>query len=371
MKDNIYDFIVVGAGLFGATFAHLANKTNKKVLIVEKKDEVGGMCATYPQDNYYIHKFGAHIFHTNNKKIWNFINQFDTFVGFINQPLAKYNNQLYNLPFNMNTFYKVFGTATPELAKAAIDIVNIPIHTDMSLEEYARATIGTTLYNMFVKQYTEKQWGKRCNELPASILQRIPLRFTYNNNYFDDLYQGVPQHGYSYVIKQMIKDIDILYNTTYKDLSIVFPDIHAPIIIYTGQIDSFFDYRFGTLEYRSLIFKEKEYEVESFFGSPVINYTDQSVPYTRTIEHKLFLGDVGGKSTIVSYEQPIQWKQGITPFYPIPTEQNKKLYQQYKAFAQYTCPNIIFCGRLGYYEYLNMDKTIKRSFDLYENLTNH
>lgn len=362
----ICDYLVVGAGLFGATFAHMMHNAGKKVIVIEKESKVGGMCSTEYKNGIHIHEYGPHIFHTNNKKVWDFITTFDTFLPFTNQPLANYKGKLYNLPFNMNTFRQLFGVRTPAEAREAINSTKISKNGD-SIESYALNTVGSTIYNYFIKEYTEKQWGRKCNELPAEIIKRIPLKFTYNNNYFNDLYQGIPQHGYTELIKNMLDGIEIYYNISYKEFCFKCSNIKCQKIIYTGPIDEYFDYKLGELEYRSLDFKHYWVDDKYSQGNAVINYTSNDVSYTRSIEHKYFYNEesVDG-TTLITYEYPLMYEGKNKPFYPINNQKNNDLYKKYIAMG--SAENIYFCGRLGSYRYINMDRTVEDAIKLSDRL---
>lgn len=355
---DYYDYIVVGAGLFGAAFAHTANSLGKKVLVIEKENHIGGACHTEGKDGVIIHKCGPHIFHTSDKSLWEWINQFDNFKTFINQPIAKHSGKIYNLPFNMNTFYQLYGAVIPEEAAAAIERDTAAIFGS-SLEDYCYRTFGRELYLTLIRDYTEKQWGRKCSQLPQSLIERVPLRFEYNNNYYNDQYQGVPVHGYTEVIRKMLDNIPIMLNTSFKDLRTIHPEIWADKIIYTGAIDEFYGYCFGKLEYRSLIWNEKIMNQ----GCAVVNYTDDSTPYTRSVEHRLFCGDTS-LPAYCSFERPVEWKEGLERYYPIPTSANLTLYQKYKDYAVEQDPYIIFCGRIGGYKYINMDAAINQAMKL-------
>lgn len=363
-----YDFLIVGSGLFGSTFAYEANKRGKKCLVIDKRNHIGGNIYTEKISGINVHKYGAHIFHTSNKKIWDYINKFSHFNNFINSPIANYKGDLYNLPFNMNTFYQMWGVHTPKEAKDRIEneIKELEIKSPKNLEEKAISLVGKDIYNKLIKGYTEKQWGCRCSELPSFIIERIPLRFTFNNNYFNDKYQGIPVNGYTSIIEKMLDGIEILLNTDYKSFITQNEGI-AEYVIYTGAIDEFFDYCLGELEYRSLNFRTEEIDMEDFQGNAVVNYTDRDVAYTRIIEHKHF--EFGEQSnTIISYEYPVKWNKGIEPYYPINDEKNSLLYDDYLKLSKEKAPNIFFGGRLGMYRYFDMDKTIEAALILAEKL---
>ena len=357
-----YNYIVVGAGLFGAVFAHTAKTQGKSVLVIEQDDHIGGACYTEKEGGVIIHKCGPHIFHTNNKKLWNWINQFDEFKTFINQPIAKNKDKVYNLPFNMNTFHQLYGATTPEKAVTVLEQDRVNLFGS-SIEDYGYRTFGRKLYLTLIKDYTEKQWGRKCSQLPQSFVERIPLRFEYNNNYYNDQYQGVPVHGYTYLIKKMLSKIPVMLNTSFQDLRLIHPEIWADKIIYTGSIDEFYNYSLGELQYRSLCW-EDSFDSQ---GCAVINYTDDTTPYTRSIEHRLFVGDYKSKPH-TTFEKAVEWEKGMKRYYPIPTEKNLNLYNQYLELAQKENPNIIFCGRVGGYKYINMDTAVEQARELAFNL---
>ena len=363
-NDSIYDYIIVGAGLFGAVFTQQAVKAGKKCLIIDKRRQIGGNLYTENIDSINVHKYGAHIFHTSNREIWNYINQFADFNNFINSPLANYNGKLYNLPFNMNTFYQLWGTQTPLAAKAKIaeqckkyDYITHPAN----LEEHALKMCGDDIYNTFIKGYTEKQWGRRATELPSFIIKRIPLRFVYNNNYFNDTYQGIPVGGYTPIIESMIKGAEVQINTDYFENKTYFDSL-APKMIFTGRIDEFFDFKFGKLEYRSLHFEHERLEINDFQGNAVVNYNEFDVPFTRIIEHKHF--EFGAQPfTIVSKEFPDEYSKDSEPYYPVNDERNHTILGKYKELAK-TFANIYFGGRLAQYAYFDMDDTIEAALEV-------
>lgn len=359
----VYDYLIVGAGLYGAIFAYEAHKHGKSCLVIEKRDHIAGNIYTKEMSGINVHVYGAHIFHTSNQKIWSYINQFAEFNHFINSPIAIYKDELYNLPFNMNTFSKMWGIHKPEEAKNMIasQIENLHITNPQNLEEQALALVGKDVYEKLVKGYTEKQWGRDCRELPAFIIKRLPLRFTYDNNYFNDRYQGIPIGGYTKIVAKLLEGIEVRLNLDYRDLIRSNPDI-AKKTIYTGMIDEFFDYQLGTLSYRSLEFETERIECANYQGNAVVNYTDHTVPYTRIIEHKHF--DFGDQPyTIISREYPVEWKKGKEPYYPINDQENSTLYSDYKNEAQKNS-NVIFGGRLGSYQYYDMDKVIEAALIL-------
>ncbi|MDD3122954.1 MAG: UDP-galactopyranose mutase [Candidatus Izemoplasmatales bacterium] len=353
-----YDYLVVGAGLFGACFAQQMNSLGKKCLVVEKRNHIGGMSYTENIDNIDVHKYGAHIFHTNDKRVWDYISQFADFNNFINSPMAVYKDNIYNLPFNMNTFAKIWGILTPEEAKKIINEQKnkYSVENPSNLEEQAINLVGKDIYEILIKGYSEKQWGKKCNELPAFIIKRLPVRFTYNNNYFNDRYQGIPVNGYTEMMTNMLKDIEVRLNCNYFDKKEYFDDI-AEKIIFTGQIDKFFEFCYGPLEYRSLRFETEILDVDNFQGNAVINYTEVHIPYTRIIEHKHFNLKPNQTKTIVTKEYPQDWDPDKEAYYPINNDKNNSLYNQYNQLAKENS-KIIFGGRLAEYKYYDMDQTI-------------
>lgn len=356
----MYDYLVVGSGLFGSIFAYEANKIGKKCLVIEKRSHIGGNIYTENIEGINVHKYGAHIFHTSNKEVWDYIQQFAEFNRYTNSPVAIYKNELYNMPFNMNTFNKLWGVVTPEEAKEKIEQEkkNANIINPKNLEEQAISLVGQTIYEKLVKGYTEKQWGKKTTELPSFIIKRLPVRFTYDNNYFNDLYQGIPIGGYTQIIEKMLKNIDVRLNCDFFENKKELENI-AKKIIFTGPIDKYYNYRFGELEYRSLKFETEILNIQNYQGNAVINYTEYEVPYTRIIEHKHF--EYGNQpKTVITREYPDKWTQGKETYYTINDERNTKLYEQYKELAQKD-ENIIFGGRLGQYKYFDMDKTIEEA----------
>ena len=367
MKKN-YDFLIVGAGLFGATCAYELNKHGYKVLVIEKRNNVAGTIYTEEVEGIQVHKFGPHIFHTNNKETWDYINQFARFNNFINSPLAFYKGKYYNLPFNMNTFHQVFGVKTPEEARTCIEkeIKTANIKEPKNLEEKAISMVGTTIYEMLIKGYTRKQWGKPCNELPPSIISRLPVRYEYNNNYFNDAYQGIPIGGYTRIIKKMLKGIEVRTNVDYlakrNEL-----DVLAGTIIYSGEIDRFFDYRFGALEWRSLRFEEEIIDKPDYQGTAVVNYTEFEVPYTRIAEHQYFEPGAKHQKTVITKEYSKTWSVGDDAYYPINNQRNSELYAKYRELAK-QLPNVYFGGRLGTYSYYNMDVVVEKALELVKQL---
>ena len=353
----MYDYLIVGSGLYGAICAYELNKKGYKVLVIDKRNHIAGNIYTENIENINVHKYGAHIFHTSNKEVWEYINQFAEFNNYINSPIAVYKGEIYNLPFNMNTFSRLWGILTPDEAKAKIEEEKAQYHIDepKNLEEQAINLVGPTIYEKLVKGYTAKQWGRPCNELPAFIIKRLPVRFTYDNNYFNDRFQGIPMGGYTKIIEKMLEGIEVRLNTDFflnREL-----EKECKKIIYTGPIDQFFDYKFGELEYRSVRFETEIIDKVNYQGNAVVNYTEYEVPYTRIIEHKHFEFDVTSPKTIISREYSSTWKKGDEPYYPVNNERNNTLYERYKEEAK-KLPNVFFGGRLGQYKYYDMDKVI-------------
>ncbi len=359
-----YDYLIVGAGLFGATFAYEANRRGKKCLVIDKRNHIGGNIYTEYIEDINVHKYGPHIFHTNCKKIWEYMNQFDEFNNFINSPIAIYKNEVYNLPFNMNTFNKLWGTITPNEAMERInnEKKNIGIINPKNLEEHAISLLGTTIYEKLIKGYTEKQWGKKCKELPSFIIKRLPVRFTYNNNYFNDTYQGIPVNGYTKIIEKMLNGIEVKLNCDFLKSKKEFYN-KANKIIYTGSIDAFYDYKFGSLEYRSLKFETEILNVSNYQGNAVVNYTEYEVPYTRIIEHKHFDFDKYNlPKTVITKEYPDYWTPGKEQYYPINDEKNNLIYKKYEEYSK-NDKKVIFGGRLGNYKYYDMDKIVMNALE--------
>ena len=370
--EKKYDYLIVGAGLYGAVAAHELKKIGMECLVIDKRKVIAGNIYTENVDGINVHKYGAHIFHTSDKKVWDYVNQFAEFNNFVNSPVARFHNELYNLPFNMNTFSKLWGVVTPEEAAAKIqeqiDAENITGEPS-NLEEQALRLVGRDVYEKLVKEYTEKQWGRDCKELPAFIIKRLPVRLTFDNNYFNDRYQGIPIGGYTSMIEKMLEGIDVRLNTDYFQLKNAYnssPNVDygcglADKVIYTGMIDEFFDYRLGELEYRSLRFETEKLDKENYQGVAVVNYTSHEVDFTRIIEHKHF--EFGKQpTTIITREYPKAWEKGDEPYYPVNNEFNNKLYAEYKQLADAT-ENVFFGGRLGQYKYYDMDKVIAAALD--------
>ena len=360
-----YDYLVVGAGLFGSVFAYEAKKRGKTCLVIDKRPHIGGNVYCEEIEGINVHKYGAHIFHTSNKKIWEYVNQFAEFNNYINSPVAVYKDELYNLPFNMNTFSKMWNIRTPQEAKdiIAAQIRELHIEEPKNLEEQALSLAGRDVYEKLVKGYTEKQWGRDCTELPAFIIKRLPLRFTYDNNYFNDRFQGIPMGGYTKIIEKMLDGIDVRVNTDYFEFIKENPSV-ADKILFTGMIDEFYDYKLGALEYRSVRFETEVLDCDNYQGNAVVNYTEREVPYTRIIEHKHFEFGTQEK-TVISREYSSEWKVGMEPYYPVNNDQNNQWREEYKKLAAKE-ENVIFGGRLGNYQYYDMDKVIEAALNLVE-----
>lgn len=359
-----YDYLIVGCGLFGAVFAHEAKQKGKSVLIIEKRDHIGGNIYCAEEEGILVHKYGAHIFHTSNKAVWNYVNQFVEFNNFVNSPIANYKGEIYNMPFNMNTFSKMFGVATPKEAERVIEEQRAEIKGEpKNLEEQAISLVGREIYTKLIKGYTEKQWGRDCKDLPAFIIKRLPVRYTYNNNYFNDRYQGIPIEGYTVLVERLIEGCDVRLNTDFFADREMFLGL-ADKCLYTGTIDGYFDYIYGKLGYRSLRFENEVLDEPNHQGVAVVNYTEREIPYTRIIEHKHFAFGTQPK-TIITKEYPVDWEEGMEPYYPINDEENNALYARYVERAAKE-PNVIFGGRLGMYKYYDMDKCIVAALALCE-----
>lgn len=352
-----YDYLIVGAGLFGSVFAREAMDKGKTCLVIDRRDHIGGNIYTEEMEGIQVHRYGAHIFHTSDRKIWNYINRFTEFNHYINSPIAVYKNELYNLPFNMNTFSKMWNIRTPQEAKQIISeqIRNLNITNPANLEEQALSLVGTDVYEKLVKGYTEKQWGRSCKDLPAFIIRRLPLRFTYDNNYFNDRYQGIPMEGYTAVIEKLLKGADIRTGTDFLKERKAYDKI-AGKVVFTGMIDEYYEYRLGALAYRSVRFETEVLDCDNYQGNAVVNYTDREIPYTRIIEHKHFAFGQQ-KKTVISREYSSEWKVGDEPYYPVNDADNSKLYEEYRKLAEKE-ENVIFGGRLGSYRYYDMDQVI-------------
>lgn len=352
-----YDYLIVGTGLFGSIFAYEANKRGKKCLVIDKRDHIGGNIYTKEVEGIQVHEYGAHIFHTSNEEVWEYIQQFAKFNRYTNSPIAKYKDEIYNMPFNMNTFNKMWGVITPEEAKAKIDeqIKEAGITEPKNLEEQAISMVGKDIYEKLVKGYTGKQWGRPCDELPSFIIKRLPVRFTYDNNYFNDLYQGIPIGGYTQIIEKMLDGIEVKLNYDFFEHREELENI-AEKIVFTGMIDQYYDYCYGELEYRSLRFETEVLDTSNYQGNAVVNYNEYEIPYTRIIEHKHFEYGTQEK-TVITREYPSTWKKGDEPYYPMNDEKNNALYAKYKALATQE-DKVIFGGRLGMYKYFDMHHVI-------------
>ncbi len=362
----MFDYLVVGAGLFGAVFAHEAHKRGKRVLVIDRRDHIAGNVYTENVGGINVHKYGAHIFHTSNKEVWDYIQQFAEFNRYTNSPVARYKDELFNLPFNMNTFSQMWGVKTPAEAQKKLDeqkaeaIESLNGREPANLEEQALSLVGRDVYEKLIKGYTEKQWGRKCTELPAFIIKRLPVRLVYDNNYFNDKYQGIPVGGYTQIVEKMLDGVEVRLGVDFfKERGALTEN--AKKIVFTGMIDEYYDYRFGELEYRSLRFETEDLPQENFQGNAVVNYTEAQVPYTRIIEHKHFeFGCQGGNATnhtVITREYPANWKRGDEPYYPMNDEKNNALYAKYKALADAEA-NVIFGGRLGMYKYFDMHHVI-------------
>jgi len=368
-----YDYLIVGSGLFGATFSYKAHQAGKKCLVIEKRPHLGGNVYCESIEGINVHKYGAHIFHTSNKEVWDFVNQFVEFNRYTNCPVANYKGRLYNLPFNMNTFYQMWGVTTPEEAMRKIEEQKALVSMDgepHNLEEQAIRLVGRDIYEALIKGYTEKQWGRPCTELPAFIIRRLPLRFVFDNNYFNDTYQGIPIGGYNKLIDVLLEGVETRVNTDFfahkEELLSM-----AEKVVYTGPIDEFYDYRFGRLQYRTVRFEQDVLDVPNYQGNAVVNYTEREVPYTRIIEHKHFesFGQAvyDNSKTVISKEYSVEFKEGMEPYYPVNDEKNTVLYNQYKALAEQE-ENVYFGGRLAEYKYYDMAPTVERAKALFDEI---
>lgn len=362
----MYDYLIVGSGLFGSIFAHEANKRGKKCLVIDKRNHIGGNIYTEKIEDINVHKYGAHIFHTSDKIIWKYIQQFAEFNRYTNSPIAKYKNEIYNMPFNMNTFNKLWGVVTPQEAKEKIEeqIKESGITNPKNLEEQAISLVGKDIYEKLVKGYTQKQWGRPCDQLPSFIIKRLPVRFTYDNNYFNDLYQGIPIGGYTQIIEKMLDGIDIRLNYDFFEHREELEKC-AKKIVFTGMIDQYFNYCYGELEYRSLKFETEVLDIENYQGNAVVNYNEYEVPYTRIIEHKHFEFGLQSK-TVITREYPSIWRKGDEPYYPMNDEKNNRLYEEYRKLAAKE-KNTIFGGRLGMYRYFDMHNVISEALKCVKN----
>ena len=357
-----YDYVLVGSGLFSGVFAYHATKAGKKCLVVEKRDTIGGNLYCEDVEDIHVHKYGAHIFHTSNKKVWQFVNSLVEFNRYTNSPVANFHGEMYNMPFNMNTFSKMWNISTPEEAKAIIEKQKASVKGEpKNLEEQAISLVGTDIYEKLIKGYTGKQWGRPCTELPAFIIKRLPVRFTYDDNYFNALYQGIPNGGYTAMVEKMLDGTEVRLNVDYladrENLNAL-----AEKVVYTGPVDAYFGYRLGALQYRSVRFETEVLDTDNYQGNAVVNYTDAETPYTRIIEHKHFEFGTQPK-TVISREYSAEWKKGDEPYYPVNDEKNGALYAEYKKLADAE-PDVIFGGRLGEYKYYDMDKVIEVALDV-------
>lgn len=358
----MYDFLIVGAGLYGAVFARELTNMGKRCLVIDRRSHIAGNAYTESVSGIDVHCYGPHIFHTSDEEVWDYVNQYAEFNHFVNTPIAEYRGERYNLPFNMNTFAKMWGVHTPAEAKAKIreQVAELNISEPRNLEEQALCLVGTDIYTKLIKGYTEKQWGRACRDLPAFIIKRLPCRFTYNNNYFSDPYQGIPVDGYTAMVERMLDGIDLRLNTDFAALMQEEPDI-AERIVYTGCIDEYFGYCLGALQYRTIRFEMEELPTDNYQGNAVVNYTDRDVPYTRVIEHKHFTFGTQA-NTVITKEYFHEWEPGAEPYYPINDERNNALYREYRKLAD-AQDKVLFGGRLGHYQYYDMDKVIRAALD--------
>ena len=352
-----FDYLIVGAGLFGAVFAHEAKKHGKRCLVVEKRNHIAGNIYTKDTEGIQVHQYGAHIFHTSNEEVWRYVNQFARFNHFVNSPIANYKGKLYNLPFNMNTFYQMWGVKTPAEAAQKIEEQRkaAGIVEPQNLEEQAISLVGEDIYRILIKGYTEKQWGRDCRDLPASIIRRLPVRFTFDNNYFKDRYQGIPEEGYTAMVSKMLEGIEVRLNTDFLENKEEL-EAMADKVVFTGPIDAYFNYTFGPLNYRSVRFETEILPISNYQGVAVVNYNEREVPFTRIIEHKHFAFGTQEK-TVISREYPSEWQLGVEPYYPVNDAVNTALYERYKALSEMN-DKVHFAGRLGQYKYFDMDKVI-------------
>ena len=372
----MYDYLIIGSGLFGATFAYFAHQKGKRCLVIESRKHCGGNLYCEKIEGINVHKYGAHIFHTNSQRVWKFVNSLVEFNRYTNSPIANYQGELYNLPFNMNTFHQMWGVKTPEEAmqrlneqrkEALLHMRNMGVDSPRNLEEQALLLIGKDIYEKLIKGYTEKQWGRKCTDLPAFIIRRLPVRLVYDNNYFNDAYQGIPKGGYNQLINQLLKDVEVRTETNYFEHRQALDGL-AKTKVFTGKIDEYFDYRLGYLQYRTVKFEEERLPKSNYQGCAVVNYTDRTVPYTRIIEHKHFetFGEAVDKNpyTIISKEYSTEWKPGMEPYYPVNDERNNSLYLQYKQLADAE-PNTLFGGRLAEYQYYDMAPIVEKVMDMF------
>lgn len=358
----MYDYVIIGAGLYGAVFAHEAKKAGKSCLVIDRRDHIGGNVYTERVEDINVHRYGAHIFHTSDQEVWDYVNQFATFNNYINAPVANYKGELYNLPFNMNTFNKMWGVITPQQAKEKIaqQIIDAGIVEPKNLEEQAISLVGTDIYEKLVRDYTQKQWGRPCNELPAFIIKRLPVRFIYDNNYFNDRYQGIPEGGYTAMVEKLLEGCEVQLNTDYLAEKEKF-DAMGEKVVFTGCIDEYFGYCYGPLKYRAVRFETEVLDCDNFQGNAVVNFTDADTPYTRIIEHKHFEFGTQPK-TVISREYSAEWQVGEEAYYPVNNEETKELYEKYRSKAAQE-ENVLFGGRLGEFRYYDMDKVIRSALD--------
>lgn len=362
-----YDYLIVGAGLFGAVFAHEAKQKGKKVLVLEKRNHIAGNIFTEELEGIHVHRYGAHIFHTSNQRVWDYVNRFAVFNRYTNSPVARYGDEVYNLPFNMNTFYQMWGVTTPKEAREKIEeqIREAGIGDPGNLEEQAIRLVGRDIYEKLIKGYTQKQWGREPKDLPAFIIKRLPVRFVYDNNYFNDTWQGIPQGGYTAMIEKLLEGVEVRLNTDFLEDRKGWAQL-ADTVIYTGMIDAYYDYQFGELEYRSLRFETDVLNEENHQGNAVVNYTEYEIPYTRVIEHKHFEfqcqnGEMNPK-TVITREYPSVWKRGDEPYYPINDDSNNEKYEKYRKLADKE-PGVVFGGRLGLYRYFDMHQVVEEALE--------
>jgi UDP-galactopyranose mutase len=363
--EKLFDYLIVGSGLFGSAFAHLAKKQGKRCLVIDKRSHPGGNVYCESIEGINVHTYGAHIFHTSNKEVWDFVNRIVPFNNYINSPIANYQGKLYNLPFNMNTFYQLWGVKTPQEAKSMIvrQREEAGIGQPANLEEQAISLVGKDIYEKLIKGYTEKQWGRKCTDLPAFIIKRLPVRFIFDNNYFNDFYQGIPIGGYNLLIDGLLEGIECKTNADFFSDRAYYESI-ADRIVFTGKIDEYYDYRFGKLDYRTVTFETETLDCDNYQGNAVVNYTEKEIPYTRIIEHKHF--EFGKQEkTVISKEYSSEWTAGAEPFYPVNDEKNNMLYEQYRLLAEQE-KRVIFGGRLAEYKYYDMDKVIERAINVYK-----
>ncbi len=361
-----YDYLIVGAGLFGAVFARQAMDAGKTCLVVEKSDHIAGNIYTEEVEGIPVHRYGAHIFHTSNKAVWDYVSRYVTFNNYINTPIANYKGELYNMPFNMHTFYQMWGVTTPDAARQKIEEQRREITGEpQNLEEQAISLVGRDIYEKLVKGYTEKQWGRSCTELPPFIIKRLPVRYTFDNNYFNDRYQGIPEEGYTALVERLLDGAHVRLGVDYLEHREEL-DALADCVVYTGPIDEYYDYCYGPLEYRSLRFETETLDTDNYQGVAVVNYNEREIPYTRVIEHKHFVFGTQPK-TVVTREYPATWQPGMRPYYPVNNEKNQALYQQYRTLADAES-GVVFGGRLGHYKYYDMDKVVEAALAMAEEM---